>query len=111
MDEPNENWLTTLELISTIDSSIPSSKSSHVPSSSAPTETLTRAHSPTHSFLKPEKIDYHCCHKILSTLADNLYDIYYEYKSVKELRDAIEEECDLDDAGMIESSPLLLVSL
>jgi len=47
--------------------------------------------------LKPEKIDYHCLHKILNALSNSLYDIYYEYKSVKELWTALKEEYTLDD--------------
>ena len=47
--------------------------------------------------MKPEEIDYHCYHRILSAFTDNLYDIYYEYKSAKELWDALEQEYDLDD--------------
>ena len=48
--------------------------------------------------MKPEEIDYHCLHKILSALSDSLYDIYYEYKSTKELWMALEEEYGLDDS-------------
>jgi len=47
--------------------------------------------------LKPEEIDYHCLHRILSTLSNSLYDIYYENKSVKELWIALEEKYSLDD--------------
>jgi len=47
--------------------------------------------------MKPEEVDYHCYHMILSSLADNLYDIYYEYKSVKSFGEAL-EEYDFDDA-------------
>ena len=37
---------------------------------------------------------------MLSVHADNQYDIYYEYKSVKELWEALEEEYGLDDVGI-----------
>ena len=32
--------------------------------------------------------------------SDSLYDIYYEYKSAKELWTALEDEYDLNDAGI-----------
>jgi len=67
-----------------------------------PTETSSRApspsHSSTHTSMKPEEIDYHYCHRILSALVDNLYEIYYEYKNAKELWDTLEEKYGLDDA-------------
>ena len=50
--------------------------------------------------MKLEEIDYHCCCMIFSALADNLYDIYYEFKSDKELWEALEAEYGLDDAGI-----------
>ena len=50
--------------------------------------------------LKPEEIDYHCLHRILSALSDSLYDIYYEDKSAKELRTTLENEYGLDDVGI-----------
>jgi len=43
-------------------------------------------------------IEYHCLYRSLSAFSDSLYDIYYEYKSVKELWIALEEEYGLDDA-------------
>ena len=93
--------LTTSGSISAIDVTISSSKCSPVTSSSAPIETPPRALFPTlpftHTSIKLTKINYHCCHRILSTLADNLYDIYYERKSAKELWDVLKEEYDLDD--------------
>ena len=83
------------------DTSISSSKPSPVTSSSALTETSIRVPSPTHpsthTSMKPEEIDYRCCHRILSALMDNLYNIHYKHKSAKEQLDALEEEYDLDD--------------
>ena len=95
-------WLTTLSLIVIIDDSIPvqSSKSSLVESSSIQPETPSQSTSSTQTCLKPEEIDYHCLHRILSALADNLYDIHYEYKSAKEVWEALEDEYDLNDAGI-----------
>ena len=87
-------WLTTLGLISVIDDSIPAPS----PAKSSPAETPS-----THSsyiYLKPEEIDYHCLYRILNALSDSLYDIYYEYRSAKELWIALEEEYVLDDAGI-----------
>ena len=52
-------------------------KTSSVTSWSAPTKTPTRTPSPTlstHTSMNAEDIDYHSCHRILSALADNLYD-------------------------------------
>jgi len=91
-------WLITLGLISAIDDliTVPSPKPSPVKLSSAEAPS-------TPSFfiyLKPEEIDYHCLHRILSVLSDSLYDIYYEYKNVKELLTTFEEEYGLDDAGI-----------
>ena len=90
--------LTTLGLISAIDDTItaPSPKPSSIGSS--PVETPTTFSS--YIYLKPEEIDYHCLHRILSALSDSLYDIYYEYKSAKELWTALEDEYGLDDAGI-----------
>ena len=92
-------WLTTLGLISTINDTIlaPSPKPSSVGSS--PVETPHTSPS-SYIYLKPEEIDYHCLHRIISALSDNLYGIYYEYKSAKELWTALEDEYDLDDAGI-----------
>ena len=50
--------------------------------------------------MKSEKIRYHCLYNILSAPSDSLYDIYYEYKSVKELWTTFEEEYGLDDDGI-----------
>ena len=64
---------------------------------SSPIETPPVTSSP-YIYLKPENIDYHCLHKILSALSDSLYDIYYKYKSVKKIWAALEEDYGLDDA-------------
>jgi len=95
-------WLTTLAFISTIDDSIhvQSSKPSPVESSLAQPETPSQSTSSTQTCLKPEEIDYHCLYKILSVLADNLYDTYYEYKNDKELWEALENEDGLSDDGI-----------
>ena len=76
-------WLTTLGLISAIDDTIPapSPKPSSVRSSSVETPPTTPS---SYIYLKPEEIDYHCLHIILSALSDSLYDIYYEYKSARQ---------------------------
>ena len=77
-------WLTTLDLISVIDDTIPAP--SPKPSSIGYSHVETLPTTPSsYIYLKPEKIDYHCLHKILSALSDSLYDIYYDYKSAKEL--------------------------
>ena len=94
-------WLITLGLISVIDDTIhvPSPKPSSIRSSPAETPPTTPS---SYIYLKPDEINYHCLHKILSALSDSLYDIYYEYKSAKELWTALEDEYDLDndDAGI-----------
>jgi len=92
-------WLTTLDLISAIDDTIPtlSSKPSSVESSPVETPPTTPS---SYIYLKPKEIDYNCLHKTLITLFDSLYDIYYEYKSTKELWTTLEDEYGLDDAGI-----------
>jgi len=91
--------LTILGLILAINDSIPARSSKSSPAKSPFVETLL---STPFSFiyLKLDEIDYHCLHRILSGLSDSLYDIYYEYKSVKELWKTLEEEYDPDDAGI-----------
>jgi len=94
-------WLTTLGLISAIDGTNPDSSTGSDPvygPHPPPSDSTSTSSTAT---LKPEEIDYHCCHRILSALADNLYDIYYEFKSAKELWDALEAEYGLDDAGIL----------
>ena len=88
----------TLGLISAIDDLIHvlSPKPSYVKSSSDETPSTPS----TFIYLKAEEIDYHCLNRILSALSDSLYDIYYEYKNVKELLTTFEEEYGLDDAGI-----------
>jgi len=88
-------WLTTLWLISVIDDSIHAPSPKPSPAQSSPTETPPSTLSSI--YFKPEEIHYHCLHRILSALSDILYDIYYEYKSAKELWRAHEEEYGLDD--------------
>ena len=92
-------WLITLGLISATDDYIPtpSLKLSHVGFSPAETTPITPS---SYTYLKPEETDYYCLHRILSTFSDNLCDIYYEFKSVKELWEAFEEEYGLDDVGI-----------
>ena len=93
-----EYQLTTLWLISAIDDTIPVPSPKPLSIGSSPIETPTNSSS--YVYLKPEKIDYHCLYKIFSALTDSLYDIYYEYKRAKELWTALEDEYDLDDAGI-----------
>ena len=90
-------WLTTLGLISAIDDSIPapSPKPSPAKSSSADTPHSTPSF---FIYLKLKEFDYHCLHRILNVLSDSLYDIYYEYKSAKELWKTLEKEYGLSDA-------------
>jgi len=92
-------WLTTLGLISAIDDSIhaPSPKPSPAKSPSAETPPFT---SSSYIYLKSEEIDYHYFYRILSALSDSLYNIYYEYKSAKELLTSLKEEYGFDDAGI-----------
>src|SRR5207253_1337203 len=87
-------WLTTLGLISAIDHSVPVPSPRPSNGVSSPSDALTTPATPatpstpsssSYVYLKPEEIDYHCLHRILSALSDNLYDIYFEYKSAKEL--------------------------
>jgi len=77
-------WLTMLELISAIYDTIlaPSLTPSSVGFSPIETPPTTPS---SYIYLKSEKIDYHCLYRILSTVSDSLYGIYYEYKSAKEL--------------------------
>src|SRR5436189_4669319 len=94
-------WLTTLGLISAIDDSILASFLKPSNDRSFPTEPFETPATPSsYVYLKPEEIDYHCLHRILSALSDNLYDIYFEYKSAKELWTALTDEYSLDDAGI-----------
>ena len=77
-------WLTTLGLISAIHDTITTLSPKLSSIGSSPVETPPTIPS-SYIYSKPEEIDYHCPHRILSALSDSLYDIYYEYKSVKEL--------------------------
>src|SRR5436190_1292106 len=99
--------LTNLGLILAIDDSIPVSSpkpstdgSSPIEESESPATPATPTTPTSSVYLKPEEIDYHCPYRILSTLSDNLYDTYYEYKSAKELWTALIDEYGLDDAGI-----------
>ena len=97
-------WLTTLGLLSAFDTSESSTSGSQPltpdPAQPAPSTSGSGASSFSSS-MKPEEINYHCCHRILSALADNLYDIYYEFKSAKDLWNALEAEYGYDDAGIL----------
>ena len=89
-------WLTTLGLLSAIDGS---NTQEATPSFAAPTD----SGSPKSSSSKtktPQEIEFHCFHRILSALSDQIYDIFFEYKSAKELWDALESEYGLDDSGI-----------
>ena len=91
-------WLITFGLISAIDDTIPAP----LPKPSVGSSLVETPHTTPSSYiyLKPKKIDYHCLHRILNALSDSLYDIYYEYKSAKKLQIALQDEYDLDDAGI-----------
>ena len=52
---------------------------------------------PSSSTITPEEIDYHCLHRILGVLSDNLYDLYYNLKNASELWDTLEAKYGLDD--------------
>ena len=53
------------------------------------------------SWMTKEQIEYHCYHRILSTLSDHLYDVYLvTTKTAKELWNVLEAEYGLDDAGI-----------
>ena len=71
-------WLTTLNLITTIE-----------PDNSSVSTPIT-----------PQEIEYHCLHRILKALPDRLYDIYYVITSAKTLRDTLEKKHGLDDIGI-----------
>ncbi|XP_020247372.1 uncharacterized protein LOC109825063 isoform X2 [Asparagus officinalis] len=91
-------WLTTLGLISAIDSDF--SLSTPTPSSSSQVEPIPTPTTSSGISKSPEEINFHCYNRILSALSDKLYDIYYEYKDAKELWVALESEYGLDDAGI-----------
>ena len=86
-------WLTTLGLFSAIE--LPDPKSNTQPSSSSTGDTSSSPTSRT-----PQEIDFHCRHRILSALSDNLYDVYLPTKTAKDLWDALEVEYGMDDAGL-----------
>lgn len=92
-------WLTTLGLLSAIDSSKTPASSSSAPPAAGATAIVPVA-STSSKAKTPEEIDYHCYHRILSCLSDKLYDLYYEYKNAKELWEALEAEYGFDDAGI-----------
>lgn len=74
-------WLTTLDLIFVIDGSTPITNDSDETESDVG---VSKSSSST-KHKTPKKIDYHCFHKILSAMSESLYDIFFEYKSTKEL--------------------------
>ena len=69
--------LTTLDLISVIDDTIPAPSPKPLSIETPPTSASS------YIYLKHKKIDYHYFHRILSALSDIIYDIYYEYKCQK----------------------------
>jgi len=62
-------WLTTLNLITTIE---PDNPSASIPITRQ-TSTMDSVSTPR----TPQEIEYHCLHRILEALSDKLYDIYY----------------------------------
>ena len=102
-------YLTTLDLMSAINDTIPapSPKPSSIGSFYIETPPTTPS---SYIYLKHEKIDYHYLHKILFTLSDSLCGIYYKYKSVKKLWTTLEDEYDLDDAEIERFTPRLSIN-
>ena len=93
--------MTTLGLITAIADTIHIQSSWPSPVESSSTEPDTpQSSTSVQTCLKPEQIVYHHLYRILSALFDSLYDIYYVYKSAKELWTILEEEYHLDDAGI-----------
>ncbi|XP_020272327.1 uncharacterized protein LOC109847511 [Asparagus officinalis] len=95
-------WLTTLGLISTIDSDF--SLSTPTPSSSSQAEPTSTPTTTSGISKSSKEINFHCYYRILSALSDKLYDIYYEYKDAKDLWVSLESEYCLDDAGIVRFS-------
>ncbi|KAJ6847317.1 uncharacterized protein M6B38_281755 [Iris pallida] len=93
-------WLTTLGLMSAIDGSTPIINDSDDTESDIGMSKSSGTSKPK----TPKEIDFHCFHRILSALSDSLYDIFFEYKSAKELWDALEDEYACDDAGIERST-------
>ena len=48
----------------------------------------------------PEQINFHCVHRILGVLSNELYDIYYSYTSAQELWNELERKYGSDDEGV-----------
>ena len=90
--------LITLRLISTNDYYVISS-SFFIHTETSNNDLSSTQHC-TQTFLKPEKIDYHCYHRILSALANNLYDILLLVQECQISMDALEEEYAIDDTGI-----------
>ena len=97
-------WLSILELISGINDFIPAPSPKPSPDKSPSAETPPSTPS-SFIYLKLEEIDYHCLYRILNALSDSLYDIYYKYKSAKEMWTTLVEEYSIDDAGIKRSPP------
>ncbi|KAK3023629.1 hypothetical protein RJ639_043897, partial [Escallonia herrerae] len=55
--------------------------------------------SSTSSWYTPDQIEYHCLNKILSALSERLYDVYCIATKAKDLRNALEAEYGINDAG------------
>ncbi|KAJ6826463.1 uncharacterized protein M6B38_373615 [Iris pallida] len=89
-------WLTTLGLISAIDGSTPISNDSDETESDVGVSKSFSSTKPK----TPKEIDYHCFQRILSVMSESLYNIFFEYKSAKELWDALKDEYGCDDAGI-----------
>ena len=77
-------WLTTLNLITAIESDHPSSF--------RPTTRECSTTEPIPTPRTPQEIEYHCLHRILGTLSDRLYDIYYSINSPKVFWDTLEKK-------------------
>ncbi|XP_062020916.1 uncharacterized protein LOC133737363 [Rosa rugosa] len=93
-------WLTILGLVSTLEdttSETPSKKTTLT--ISTPTSETQSSKSTTPKMTKDE-IEYHCHNRILSTLSNDLYDVYRDTTSAKSLWEELEAEYGLDDAGI-----------
>jgi len=101
--------VTTLGLVPAINDSIPAPSPKPSLAQSSPAENPPSTPSSI-IYLRVEEIDYHYIYRIISALTDNLYDIYYKYKSAKEMWTTLVEEYGLDDAGIKRSPPSLSIN-
>ncbi|KAI5333799.1 hypothetical protein L3X38_023931 [Prunus dulcis] len=80
-------WLTVLGLDSALEDQTTPDKT---------TETTSK----TKEKMTKEELEYHCHNRILSALADDLYDVYQDTKKAKTLWDELEAEYGIEDAGI-----------